>query len=61
MKTMAGTVLAGKTYTPCRGGVPPLTPEEAEGHRVQASDWTLMDGATRIERRFRFKNFGEAL
>jgi pterin-4a-carbinolamine dehydratase len=27
---------------------------------VQAPDWSLMDDATRIERRFRFKDFGEA-
>ncbi len=52
--------LAEKTCTPCRGGVPPLTPEEAEGYRAQAPDWTLMDGATRIERRFRFKDFRAA-
>jgi 4a-hydroxytetrahydrobiopterin dehydratase len=54
------TVLAEKTCTPCRGGVPPLTPKEAEGYIVQAPDWSLMDNATRIERRFRFKDFGEA-
>lgn len=57
---MSDSVLAEKTCTPCRGGVPPLTPEEAEGYRVQVPDWSLMDGATWIERRFRFKDFGEA-
>jgi 4a-hydroxytetrahydrobiopterin dehydratase len=54
------SALAEKTCTPCRGGVPPLTPEEAEGYRAQAPDWSLMDGVTRIERRFRFKDFREA-
>ncbi len=54
------SALAEKTCTPCRGGVPPLTPDEAEGYRVQAPDWSLVDGATRIERRFRFKDFREA-
>jgi len=57
--TMA-TALAEKTCTPCRGGVPPLTPEEAEGYRAQAPDWSLLDDATRIERRFRFKDFRAA-
>jgi 4a-hydroxytetrahydrobiopterin dehydratase len=57
--TMA-TALAEKTCTPCRGGVPPLSPEEAEGYRAQAPDWALLDDATRIERRFRFKDFREA-
>jgi len=28
------TALADKTCTPCRGGVPPLTPKEAEGYLV---------------------------
>jgi 4a-hydroxytetrahydrobiopterin dehydratase len=29
------SVLAEKTCTPCRGGVPPLTIEEAEAYRVR--------------------------
>ena len=57
---MADSSLAEKTCTPCRGGVPPLTQGEAEGYRVQAPDWSLMDGSTRIERTYRFKNFREA-
>ena len=54
------TALADQTCTPCRGGVPPLTPKEAEAYLVQAPDWLLMDEATRIERRFRFRDFREA-
>ena len=54
------TALAEKTCTPCRGGVPPLTPAEAEGYRSQAPAWALVDGATRIERTYRFKTFREA-
>jgi 4a-hydroxytetrahydrobiopterin dehydratase len=53
--------LAEKTCTPCRGGIPPLTPEEAERLRAQAPDWELLDDAHRIERSFRFRNFREAL
>jgi 4a-hydroxytetrahydrobiopterin dehydratase len=53
--------LANKTCTPCRGGVPPLTPEEAELLNMQVPDWQLMDDTRRIERNFRFKNFREAL
>jgi 4a-hydroxytetrahydrobiopterin dehydratase len=52
--------LAEKTCTPCRGGIPPLTPEQAEGYRAQAPDWKLLDGCTRIERSYRFSNFREA-
>ena len=54
------SVLAEKTCTPCRGGVPPLTVEEAEAYRVQAPEWALRDEAARIERTYRFRNFGDA-
>jgi 4a-hydroxytetrahydrobiopterin dehydratase len=52
--------LAEKSCTPCRGGIPPLTPEEAEAYRAQAPEWALRDEATRIERTYRFRNFSEA-
>jgi 4a-hydroxytetrahydrobiopterin dehydratase len=52
--------LAEKTCTPCRGGIPPLTPAEAEEYRLQAPEWALRDETTRIERTYRFKNFTEA-
>jgi 4a-hydroxytetrahydrobiopterin dehydratase len=53
--------LAEKTCTPCRGGIPPLTQEEAERLRAQVPDWEMRDDAHRIERSFRFRNFREAL
>jgi 4a-hydroxytetrahydrobiopterin dehydratase len=52
--------LAEKTCVPCRGGVPPLSLDEAEELHRQAPEWTLLDRATRIERTYRFKNFREA-
>jgi 4a-hydroxytetrahydrobiopterin dehydratase len=58
--TAMPSVLAEKTCTPCRGGEPPLTPDAAETYHRQAPDWSLLDQATRIERTYRFKNFGEA-
>jgi len=57
---MADT-LVGKTCTPCKGGIPPLTPEEAERFHQQVSQWELRDDAKRIERTFKFRNFVEAL
>jgi len=54
------SALAEKSCTPCRGGIPPLTRDEAEGFRRQAPDWSLLDEATRIERTYRFKNFAQA-
>jgi hypothetical protein len=45
---------------PSRGGMPPLTSQQAEELRVQASEWALMDGAHRVERTFRFQDFRES-
>ena len=53
--------LAEKTCTPCRGGIPPLTRDEAQRLQAQAPNWELADDAHRIERAFRFRNFREAL
>ena len=53
--------LANKTCVPCRGGIPPLTRQEAETLLLQAPEWVLADEANRIERSFRFRNFREAL
>ena len=53
--------LAEKTCTPCRGGIPPLTRDEAKRLQAQAPNWELADDAHRIERKFRFHNFREAL
>ena len=52
--------LAEKSCTPCRGGIPPLTQEQAASYRNQAPGWDLLDGATRIARTYRFRNFREA-
>ena len=52
--------LSAKSCTPCRGGIPPLTPEEVEGHRRQTPAWDIRDDSRRIERTFRFKTFAEA-
>src|SRR3954469_4341919 len=54
------SALAAKSCTPCRGGVPPLTPEEVTAHQRQTPEWGVRDGARRIERTFKFKNFAEA-
>jgi 4a-hydroxytetrahydrobiopterin dehydratase len=53
--------LASKACSPCRGGVPPLTREQAEIFHAQAPDWQLPEDADHIERSFRFRNFREAL
>ena len=54
-------ILAEKTCTPCRGGIPPLTRDEAQRLQAQAPNWELADDAHRIDRTFRFRNFRELL
>ena len=54
------SILAEKACTPCRGGIPPLSRDEAEHLNAEAPEWALVDEATRIERTYRFKNFREA-
>src|SRR4051812_18488309 len=53
--------LAQKVCTPCRGGIPPLTPEEAARYASQLPGWAVKDEARRIERTYRFGDFHEAL
>ena len=60
-ETEHSDALAGKTCTPCRGGIPPLTPREAEGLRELVPQWELGEESRAIERTFRFGNFREAL
>lgn len=55
------TTLAQKTCTPCRGGIPPLDPDEAQRYLGETPGWRLLDDSHRIERSFRFSNFRQAL
>lgn len=52
--------LVEKKCTPCRGGIPPLTQEEAKRFQSQTPNWELLDKGHRIERMFRFSNFRDA-
>lgn len=53
--------LTEKTCTPCRGGIPPLTPDEAKSYLAQAPGWNLVDGAAKLKRTFEFDNFRAAM
>ena len=53
--------LARRSCEPCKGGTPPLLPEEIAPLREQIHpDWEVVDGH-HLQRRFRLKNFAEAL
>ena len=54
------TDLASKTCVPCRGGTPPLKGEELDDLWRQIPGWEVLE-EHHLRRRFRFKNFREAL
>ncbi len=53
--------LTEKTCVPCKGGVPALSAEEAKHYLDETPNWALDGAASRIERRFAFGDFVEAL
>ncbi len=53
--------LTEKTCVPCRSGVPALSAEESKHYLDQTPNWALDGAASRIERRFAFGDFVEAL
>jgi 4a-hydroxytetrahydrobiopterin dehydratase len=52
--------LAEKTCVPCRGGVPPLTPDEIKPLQAQVADWEVVKNH-HLEREFVFPDFKSAL
>lgn len=59
---MSDKTFTAKTCTPCRGGIPPLSPDQAEAFRSKNTpEWRLEDDARRIERNFAFRDFRRAL
>jgi 4a-hydroxytetrahydrobiopterin dehydratase len=53
--------LTSKQCIPCRGGIPPLTREEAESFLKETPGWELVLDSSRLQRSFQFKNFSSAL
>jgi 4a-hydroxytetrahydrobiopterin dehydratase len=53
--------LASKTCVPCRGGIPPLTQEQARELLPNAPGWSLGENGTRLLRRFEFEDFKKAI
>jgi 4a-hydroxytetrahydrobiopterin dehydratase len=52
--------LASQTCVPCRGGTPPLKGEELDDLWRQIPGWEVVE-EHHLRRRFRFKNFRQAL
>lgn len=58
---MDDMALTAKKCTPCQGGIPPLTQDEAERLRTNVPEWELIDNGTKIKRTFRCKDFMDAM
>lgn len=52
--------LTDKRCTPCQGGIPPLSREDAEARMPEIPGWSLSDDARVLTRRFKTPNFAEA-
>ena len=53
--------LTAKNCTPCRGGIPPLTQDEASNYLAQTEGWNLLKDSTLIARDYTFGDFREAM
>ena len=60
---MSGTQLHERRCVPCEKGTPPLTPREVEPLLAQLEGWKVEEerGHQQLVKRFRFKNFVEAV
>lgn len=53
--------LTNKTCVPCKGGIPPLRPDEIKKYLPEISDkWEVVENR-RLKRKFLFKDFKEAM
>ncbi len=57
---MADTPLAERSCIPCRGGVPPLTPEQYSPFLADVPQWKVVSNH-HLSRNFIFKDFKSAL
>jgi 4a-hydroxytetrahydrobiopterin dehydratase len=53
--------LATKQCVPCQGGIPPLSRDTAETYLKDTPGWVLSADATRIQRKFKFRDFANAI
>ncbi|MEJ2552465.1 MAG: 4a-hydroxytetrahydrobiopterin dehydratase [Gammaproteobacteria bacterium] len=53
--------LATKQCVPCQGGIPPLSRDTAETYLKDTPGWELSADATRIQRKFKFRDFANAI
>ena len=49
-----------KSCIPCRGGIPPMSADEAKQRLSDVPGWELIDDAEKLSRMFKFDDFIEA-
>lgn len=47
--------------TPCQGGIPPISRDEAIKYLKEISGWELIDNSTKLKKDFKFPDFLSAL
>jgi 4a-hydroxytetrahydrobiopterin dehydratase len=52
---------ADRKCVPCEGGTPPLGPPAVDEALVSLDGWEAREGKTRIHKRYRFRDFVEAM
>jgi len=57
MNTLTQEELLGKKCSPCEGGIPPLSPAEAEAQLRNVDGWSLAHDGQRIRREWTVRNF----
>jgi 4a-hydroxytetrahydrobiopterin dehydratase len=58
---MEAVELTRKGCVPCRGDVPPLTPQQARDYLSATPNWSLGEAGKRLSRTFTFRDFREAM
>lgn len=53
--------LAEQECVPCEGGVEALSPEQAQEKLADLPGWELIESATKLHKKYEFKNFKQAL
>lgn len=61
MSTQSAAELASRKCVPCEGGVPPLSPSEAEELSKAVPEWSLSADGKRIRREWTARNFAAGL
>jgi 4a-hydroxytetrahydrobiopterin dehydratase len=59
--SVSAAELTAKKCTACEGGTPPFTKEQIGEHLPAVPEWKLTDDAKMIRRKYKFKDFVDAM